>query len=143
MPATAEQVFAVVHDIGLRLEWDPMLAESRFTRGSLAAAEGATFLCRAKWWHGGIGIEARYRVFEPGVAAEIEMINEPPFFAQFEASIRHAAAPEGSILFYQSCFTTRPRWIGGFALAVLRWETVRRLRSLAQYVGRERVDSRS
>ena len=89
MPRSSAVVFALLHDYDRRLEWDTLLREARLTRGHTAAAKGATSLCVGKPPVGWIGIETRYLTFVPGSIAAGEMINRPPFFEHFAASIRH------------------------------------------------------
>lgn len=66
------------------------------------------------------------------------MINRPPLFERFAASIRHEDDDGGSILTYKVSFTARPRglrWIlHPILVAVLRAETRKRLRALAAYL---------
>ncbi len=144
MARPAAEVFGVLHDYSRRLEWDTLLREARLTRGHAAAGKGATSLCVGKPLFGLVGIETRYLTFEPGRVAAVEMINRPPLFDRFAASIRHEDRDGGSILTYKLSFTARPRclrWVLHPILrAVLRAETRKRLKALAAYLERESRD---
>jgi hypothetical protein len=109
MPVASAEVFALLHNYSRRLEWDTLLREARLTRGHTQAALGATSLCVGKPWFGLIGIETRYVTFKPSEIAAVEMINRPPFFDHFAASIRHQDNELGSIAVYKLQFTARPR----------------------------------
>jgi len=138
MPVSAEAVFDVVHDLRVRLQWDTLLSEARMTRGSRQPGLGETSLCRAKPWLGGIGIETRYVTFRPGEVAAVQMINHPPMFSSFNASIRHEAHEPGSLVVYTLNFEAQPRWLAPLLepvmLRVLEWETRKRLKSLARFL---------
>ncbi len=137
MPVPAAEVFALLHDYSRRLEWDTLLCEARLTRGSERAEKGATSLCVGKALGGFVGLETRYVTFRSGELAAVEMINHPPFFEKFAASIRHRDVPGGSIADYKFHFTARPRclrWLlEPLMLRYLRHETQRRLRALAGF----------
>lgn len=145
MPCPAEKVFDLLHDYSRRLEWDTLLREARLTRGCTQAGPGATSLCVGKPAFGLIGIETRYVTFKRGVIAAVEMINCPPFFETFAASIRHEKAVGGSTATYKFRFTAKPRLLAWpmerVMLVVLRHETRRRLAALASFLAREAVDN--
>jgi len=138
MPCDSAKVFALLHDYSRRLEWDTLLREARLTQGHAVAIKGATSLCVGRPLFGLIGIETRYITFHPGALAAVEMVNHPPFFKRFVASIRHEDTAHGSIATYKFQFTARPailRWIlHPIMLHVLRRETVKRLQALAAYL---------
>ncbi len=138
MPCSSVAVFDLLHDYSRRLEWDTLLRDARFTRGHTVAATGATTLCVGRPFFGIIGIETIYLTFNRGVVAAVEMVNRPPFFETFAASIRHQDMPDGSSITYKFKFRARPRllrWIlEPFMLIVLRYETRRRLRALSKYL---------
>lgn len=140
MPSSAAQVFALLHDYSRRLEWDTLLCEARLTRGHQQAGPGATSLCVGKPWFGLIGIETRYINFKPGEVAAVEMINRPPFFDHFAASIRHQDNEHGSMAVYKFQFTAKPRclrWLlHPIMLPQLRRETHKRLQALARFLVR-------
>ena len=48
VPASAADVFRLLHDYSRRLEWDTMLQEARLTNGFQAAGLNATCLCKAR-----------------------------------------------------------------------------------------------
>ena len=138
MPVSSAEVFALLHDYSRRLEWDTLLREARLTRGHAQAGPSATSLCVGKPWFGLIGIETRYVTFKPGEIAAVEMINRPPFFDHFAASIRHQDNDGGSLAIYKLQFTARPSWLRSmlhpFMLRELRRETHRRLEALAAFL---------
>ncbi len=138
MPCSSEKVFDLLHDYPRRLEWDTLLKEASLTRGHTMAAVGATALCVGRPFFGIVGIETAYLTFRRGVVAAVEMINRPPFFESFSASIRHRDTPTGSLLTYKFNFKARPRlmrWLlEPVMLAALRHETKQRLRALSQYL---------
>jgi hypothetical protein len=107
-----------------------------------AAEKGATSLCVGKPFFGWIGIETRYLSFVPGSIAAVEMINRPPFFEHFAASIRHEDKGEGSRLTYKLNFSAQPRFLRWLLhpvmLVVLRYETGKRLAALASFLESER-----
>lgn len=110
MPVASAEVFALLHNYSRRLEWDTLLREARLTRGHTQAALGATSLCVGKPWFGLIGIETRYVTFKPSEIAAVEMINRPPFFDHFAASIRHQDKEHGLMADYKLEFTARSRY---------------------------------
>lgn len=138
MPCDSQRVFDLLHDYSRRLEWDTLLREARLTQGHMVAGKGATSLCVGRPLFGLIGIETRYVTFTPGSVATVEMVNRPPFFESFVASIRHGDTAYGSIATYKFQFTARPavlRWIlHPIMLFVLRRETAKRLQALAAFL---------
>lgn len=144
MPCSSAVVFELLHDYDRRLEWDTLLREAQLTRGNTVAAKGATSLCVGKPFFGLIGVETRYLTFVPGSIAAVEMINRPPFFEHFAASIRHEDTADGSRLTYKLNFTARPRFLRWLLhpimLVALRHETQKRLVALSEFL-REEGDS--
>ena len=140
MPVGAAEVFTLLHDYSRRLEWDTLLADARLTRQHTHAGKGATSMCTGKPLFGLIGIETRYVSFRDGELAAVEMINRPPLFAAFSASIRHADNADGSLITYKFRFSAKPRilrWLlEPIMLIELRKETGKRLDALAEFLGR-------
>lgn len=146
MPVSSADVFALLHDYSRRLEWDTLLREARLTRGHPVACLGATSLCVGRPWFGLIGIETRYVTFKPGELAAVEMINHPPFFTHFAASIRHQDNADGSLATYKLQFTASPRCLRLLLHPIMLWqlrkETHRRLDALAAFLqSRKRVQN--
>ena len=140
MPVAAAEVFALLHDYERRLEWDSLLKEARLTRACKRAELGATSLCVGKPCFGLIGMETRYLSFKPGSVAAVQLINRPPFFSQFAASIRHEDNAAGSTATYQFRFAAKPRFLRWLLepimLKALERETAKRLEALAAFLGR-------
>ena len=138
MPSSAVAVFDMLHNYSRRLEWDTLLREARFTRGHTSAGVGATTLCVGKPFFVIIGIETSYLTFHRGVIAAVNMINRPPFFETFAASIRHEDVGKGSSLTYRFSFRARPRllrWLfEPVMLVVLRHETRQRLKAFSRFL---------
>jgi hypothetical protein len=139
MPVSGTEVFALLHDYGRRLEWDTLLVDARLTGDHKKAQKGATSICTGKPLFGLIGIETRYVSFKEGELAAVEMINRPPLFGAFSASIRHQDNGEGSLITYKFRFSAKPRvlrWLlEPIMLVELRKETGKRLDALAQFLG--------
>lgn len=67
------------------------------------------------------------------------MLNRPPFFGAFAATIRHESAGEReSTVEYIYTFEARPRWLAWLLEPVMNWclrrETERRLKALKAYL---------
>src|SRR5262245_11980335 len=134
MPASCEAVFDLVHDYARRLEWDTLL-RAAFVEGGGAARTGAVAVCSGRWRVGGVTLRTVYVSFQRGAVAAVRMVNRPPFFRRWAASIRHE--PLGatrSRVVYTYHFRARPAWLAFLLEPVLarifRWETRRRLRAL-------------
>lgn len=138
MPVPSAEVFDLLHNYDRRLEWDTLLREARLTRGHLMAAKGATSLCVGKPFFGFIGVETEYLTFSPGKIAAVKMINSPPFFEFFAASIRHEDNEEGSRATYKFNFAAKPRFLRWIMepvmLTILKLETKKRLDALARHL---------
>jgi hypothetical protein len=143
MPVPSAEVFKLLHDYGRRLEWDTLLKEARLTQGHTEAGIGATSLCVGKPFFGIFGIETRYVTFDESHIAAVTMINSPPLFATFAASIRHEDNAQGSTITYKLRFTAKPRamrWLlEPIMLKALQVETAKRLCALADFLGCNKV----
>jgi hypothetical protein len=135
IPASAEVVFALVHDYERRLEWDTLLQEAYLEPEFSKARRGAISVCRGKFILGGFALRTQYVSFEEGKLAAVKMLNQPPFFASFAASIRHFEIDENnSEIIYKVNFTAKPRRLRPFLHPIMRalliWETRKRLKAL-------------
>jgi hypothetical protein len=138
IPAPSGEVFDLVHDYGRRLEWDTLLRAAYLDDGHTQAGKGATSVCVGRRVLGGIALRTRYVSFDRGKVAAVEMINAPPFFGKWAASIRHRDVGErASKITYTYSFRARPRvlrWLFEPIMAVVfRWETRKRLRALRDH----------
>lgn len=138
IPAPAEAVFDVIHDYDRRLEWDTLLQDAYLEPAFSEAGIGAISVCRGRTILGGIALRTRYVSFQRGKVAAVEMLNRPPFFEKFAASIRHSAAGDGcSEVIYKVNFTARPRWLNPLIhppmIAIFKWETKKRLKALREF----------
>jgi polyketide cyclase/dehydrase/lipid transport protein len=138
IPAASADVFDLVHDYARRLSWDTLLRAAYLDDGHTAAGKGVTSVCVGRRSLGGFALRTRYVSFDRPKVAAVEMINAPPFFATWAASIRHVdLAPGSSQITYTFHFRAKPRvlrWLlEPIMLRVFRWETRKRLRALAAY----------
>ncbi|HZN36474.1 MAG TPA: SRPBCC family protein [Pirellulaceae bacterium] len=142
IPASCEEVFDLLHDYERRLEWDSLLSEARLTGGHTRAGLGATSVCVGRRSLGGVALETEYVAFERPRLAAVKMINRPPLFASWAASIKHEPAAGGSRVAYTWTFTARPRWLAWLLEPILnrvfRRETRRRLAALAAHFAERR-----
>lgn len=139
LPITADQAFDLIHDYDRRLEWDTLLQEAYLEPEFPASAKGAISVCRGRRILGSIAIRSVYVIFDHGKIAAVKMLNRPPFFESFGASIRHSNLPDKtSKIIYKFNFTARPAFLRPILhpimLRVLKWETGKRLASLKNHV---------
>jgi len=138
IPAPAAAVFALVHDYKRRLEWDTLLQEAYLEPEFTEARRGAVSVCRGKWMLGGFALRTVYVSFEKGKVAAVKLINQPPFFGSFAASIRHIEIDaNNSEIIYKVNFTAKPVWLRPILHPVMRlvlaWETRKRLKALKHF----------
>lgn len=135
IPASAAAVFALVHDYQRRLEWDTLLREAYLEPEFSEARRGAISVCRGKFLLGGFALRTQYVSFEKGKLAAVKLLDEPPFFETFAASIRHFEIDaETSEIIYKVNFTAKPRFLRPLLHPLMRavfvWETRKRLKAL-------------
>jgi len=138
IPAPAEAVFELIHDYRRRLEWDTLLQEAYLESEFSKAEHGAISVCRGKGIFGNFALRTQYVSFEKGKVAAVKMLNRPPFFDSFAASIRHFKVDDNhSEVIYKVSFTARPRSLRWMLHPLMRvvfvWETRRRLRALKNF----------
>ena len=138
IPASAEAVFALVHDYRRRLEWDTLLREAYLEPAFDEAKKGAISVCRGKLILGGFALRTQYISFEKGKVAAVKLLNQPPFFDSFAASIRHLIIDANhSEVIYKVNFTVKPRLLrlilNPLMRYILKWETRKRLKALKKF----------
>ncbi len=138
IPASSDEVFELLHDYNRRLEWDTLLQEAYLEPEFTEAGKGAISVCRGKMILGGFALRTQYVSFEKGKVAAVKLLNQPPFFDSFAASIRHVAIDENqSEVIYKVNFTAKPRWLRFALEPVMRrifiWETSKRLKALRKF----------
>jgi hypothetical protein len=141
IPAPSAKVFAVLHDYDRRLEWDTLLRAAYLTDGWTEAGLHATTVCQGQWLLGGLAVKTEYVSFRPGCVAAVRLVNRPPFFDTFAATIRHEDNTNGtSRIEYIYNFTARPAWLRWLLHPIMslvfRYETKKRLHALARYFSR-------
>lgn len=135
IPAASGAVFDLIHDYARRLEWDPLLSAAYLADGHRVAAKGATSVCVGRWSLLGLAFKTVYVTFERPHLAAVKMVNAPPFFLTWAASIEHEdVSPGESRITYRFHFTSKPPWLR-FLLdplmeRVFAWETRKRLLAL-------------
>ena len=138
MPVNSQEVFDLLHDCDRRLEWDTLLRKAELTRGDVRAEQGATSLCVGRPLFGIFEMETRYVTYKDGELAAVQLINHPPLFGSFAASIRHEDNAAGSTATYKFRFTASPKFLGWLLeplmLITLRAETAKRLEALSQFL---------
>ncbi len=138
IPASCEVVFDLVHDYGRRLEWDTLLQAAYLADGHTAVGVGTTTVCVGRRSLGGIALKTVYVSWQRPSVAAVKMVNKPPFFQSWAASIRHEAiAPDASRITYKFHFTSRPRFLRFVVEPVMQqiflWETRKRLQALQKF----------
>jgi hypothetical protein len=138
IPASAAEVFALVHDYKRRLEWDPLLQKAYLEPEFSEAGEGAISVCQGRPILGGFALRTIYVTFQPPRVAAVKILNKPLFFDSFAASIRHSDVGENeSEIIYHYNFTAKPkflRWILNPIMSLIfAWETKKRLRALKNF----------
>jgi len=135
MPAKSEVVFDLLHDYARRLEWDTLLSEAYIDDGAPVAAKGVTTVCVGRSSLGKIALKTIYVSFDRPNVAAVKMVNRPPFFDTWAASIRHEDVGENeSRCTYTFNFTSRPRLVEPIMLKVFEWETRKRLKALSDFL---------
>ena len=139
IPAPSAAVFELLHDYDRRLQWDTLLSAAYLADGHTAAAKGAISVCVGRWYLGRIALKTEYMAFDPPRLAAVKMINRPPFFDSWAASIHHEDLDANSSrVTYTWTFTARPRWLCWLVEPVMnrmfRVETKKRLAALARFL---------
>ena len=133
--ASPQAVFDVNHNYDLRLQWDSMLSEARLLDGANVAAAGARSRCVGNWKCFWLPIESTYVTFESGKVAAVKMTNQPLFFLEFAATLRHEdLGVSRSRVFYIYHFKSKPRWLSFLFEPIMNFslkrEVERRLHAL-------------
>lgn len=145
IPASAIEVFDLLHDYERRLEWDTLLQKAYLEDDFPESCKGAISVCQGKASLGGFALRTMYITFERGKVAAVKMLNQPPFFETFAASIRHSDIGENqSEIVYKVNFTAKPkflRWIlHPIMKAFIVWETRKRLASLKEFFRQKNLE---
>ncbi|MBM3966748.1 MAG: hypothetical protein FJ308_17040 [Planctomycetes bacterium] len=138
IPASSAEVFQLLHDYNRRLEWDTLLQEARLCENWTEAQLHAMSVCTGRWYLGGMALKTEYVSFNPPDVAAVKLLNRPPLFDKFAATIRHRDLSDGSSsIEYKYNFTARPSWLRWLLhpvmAAVFRWETRKRLQALRRF----------
>jgi hypothetical protein len=143
IPAPSEQVFDLVHDYSRRLEWDTLLQAAYLDEGFTQAGKGVSSVCVGRRSLGSIALQTVYVTFDRPHVAAVRMINAPPFFGAWAASIRHHDLPGGqSRIVYTFQFTPTPALLRPLLEPIMRrvflWETHKRIEALQAFFARSR-----
>jgi hypothetical protein len=140
IPAAQADVFRLLHDYGRRLEWDTLLQAASLTDGFTEAGLHAASICKGRLLLGSIAMKTVYVSFRPPDVSAVKLVDRPPLFDSFAATIHHRDLGDGSSsVEYNYSFTARPFWLRWLLhpvmQAMFRFETKRRLRALRKFFG--------
>jgi hypothetical protein len=102
------------------------------------AGKDAISVCQGRMILGGFSLRTKYITFERGKVAAVKMLNQPPFFDTFAASIRHFEIDENSSeVIYQVSFTAKPKFLQSILHPIMKamftLETKKRLTALRKF----------
>jgi polyketide cyclase/dehydrase/lipid transport protein len=124
-----ETVFDLLHDYDRRLQWDTLLRKACLLHGAARADVGVQSLCAGKWSTGGIPIISEYITFQRPEFAAVKMVNDPPLFKSFAATIRHTPLDNTrSKITYTYHFEAKPRWLAWLLEPVMNFKLKREMR---------------
>lgn len=137
--ASCESVFDLIHDYDRRLQWDTLLRKAYLCDGAKQAGRGVRSVCAAKWIVGGITIKSEYVSYDRGKVAAVKMLNSPPFFEAFAATIVHEPVEEQrSRVTYIYSFKAKPSWLAWLLEPMMNFlffkEIKRRLKALKAFL---------
>ena len=135
--ADSNTVFDLIHNYDQRLTWDTMLSEARLLGGAPAADLGVRSLCVGNWQTGWMPMETVYVSFQRGKVAAVKLVNNPPLFNSFSATIRHKETEVGSTLTYIYHFRAKLKMLDPLINWMLKREVHKRLRALQRMFGQE------
>jgi hypothetical protein len=143
IPASSAEVFQLIHDYSRRLEWDTLLQAADLNDGWPTAQLHATSICQGHSRFFRIALKTEYITFHPPSVAAVRLINHPPFFETFAATIRHRDLTESSSeIEYLYHFTARPRVLRWMLHPIMsrmfRHETEKRMQALAAFFVKEK-----
>lgn len=126
---SAEDVFDLIHDYSRRLEWDTLLRSAKLLGNATRAAAGEVCRCTGKWSVGGMALETKYVTFKRPIVAAILLVNSPPFFSQFAATLRHKRIePHKSEVQYIYFFRAKPRFLAALLEPIMHIVLAREIR---------------
>lgn len=139
LPAPANVVFDLLHDYDRRLQWDTMLKAAYLEGEDGVAGKGVVSVCVGRASLGGIAIRAVYVSFQRPKLAAVKMLNSPPFFDKWAASIHHKdVSLHESRITYKYHFTAKPHFLRFILEPIMKkvfaWETRKRLRAMRSYL---------
>jgi hypothetical protein len=143
IPANVFDVFDLIHDYKRRLQWDTLLQKAYLEPEFSVAGKDAISVCQGKIILGGFTLRTKYITFERGKVAAVKMLNQPPFFDTFAASIRHFEIDENkSEVVYYVNFTAKPKLLRPILhpimKAIFTLETKKRLTALRKFFESEK-----
>lgn len=144
IPASAEEVFDLIHNYEKRLEWDPLLQKAYLEPEFKESQLGAISVCQGRPILGGFALRTEYVSFQRGKVAAVKLLNQPPFFETFAASINHQNLSDGnSEIIYTFNFTAKPKWLRFILHPIMSrifgWETEKRLDSLKKFFEKHKL----
>ncbi len=129
LDASCDDAFDLTHDYARRLEWDTLLSAAYLEGDAVAAGKGVLATCVGRGLLARFALTTVYVSFTRPRVAAVKMVNQPPFFATWAASIRHEPAPNGgSTITYTWNFTARPRWLAWLIEPIMAWSFARETR---------------
>ncbi len=136
--APSDEVFDLIHNYERRLEWDTLLQKAYLEPEFTVANLGAISVCQGRQILGGFALRTQYISFQRGKIAAIKMLNQPPFFDTFAASIAHRELSNNqSEVIYTFNFTAQPRCLRfilhPIMVKIFAWETGKRLQALKHF----------
>src|SRR5437867_11908174 len=89
IPASAAEVFELLHDYGRRLSWDTLLSAAYLDDGLTEAGKGVTSVCVERRSLGSQALRTVYVSLDHPKVAALKLIDSTPLFGDWATTIRH------------------------------------------------------
>ena len=140
MPAPSTEAFEAFFNHSVRLRWDTLLKVNYVEGGGTHPYVGAISTNLGRGWKRGLSMRTRFLTYDPPRQATAELVEPTGPFALWAASMRFRDRGDGSCdVIYTYAIKLRPRWLGALldplGGLLLAWETRRRFKAMARYLG--------